>query len=172
MPPPVVNATLQSTIISLLSCVVALFLTPDNPPHIASLIIYSVLATPPNFWWQQFIESKFPGYTVRKVEVDDGGKGVEVEKKLNIQNTCVKVALDQTLAAFVNVTAYIGVTRLLRGVPLDLCWAAVKDVRAKLYALLVTHADHITANVADHACRIQIMASGQCHPAHAGASRT
>ena len=60
--------------------------------------------------------------------MDDGGKGVQIEKKLNVQNTCIKVALDQTLSAIVNVAAYIGVTRLLKGVPLDIAWSAVKNV--------------------------------------------
>ena len=126
---PIVAATIQSTIISFCSCLVALFLTPDRPPHISSLLLYSILATPPNFWWQQFIESKFPAYALQRVEVDEGGKGVEVEKKLNVQNTCIKVLLDQTVAAVVNVAGYIGVTRLLKGVPLGLCWKAVKNVR-------------------------------------------
>ena len=90
--------------------------------------MYSVLATPPNFFWQQFIEQYFPGYSLTKVEVDDGGKGVEVEKKLNVKNTIIKVILDQTVAAVPNVVGYIGVTRLLRGVPWDLCLEAVKEV--------------------------------------------
>ena len=127
---PVVNATIQSTIICFFSCLIALYLTPDHPPHFPSLLLYSILATPPNFWWQQFLEAWFPGYTVKKIAVDDGGKGVEVEKKLNIRNTCIKVILDQTLAAVPNVTAYIGVTRLLKGVPPDIAWSAVKNVSA------------------------------------------
>ena len=93
-----------------------------------SLLLYSALATPPNFLWQQNLERNFPGFTVQKVKVDDGGQGVEVEKKLNVKNTCIKVVLDQTICAVLNVSAYIGVTRMLRGVPLDLCWTAVKEV--------------------------------------------
>lgn len=128
MPSPLVTATIQSALITLCSCTIAHFLTPDNPPHFTSLILYSVLATPPNFLWQQLIESYFPGYTIEKVEVDDGGKGVEVAKKLNTGNTCTKVLLDQTVAAIINVAAYIGVTRLLRGVAPGMCWDAVKEV--------------------------------------------
>lgn len=75
------------------------------------------------------IEQWFPGYTVKKVEVDDGGKGVEVQKILNVKNTVIKVILDQTVAALPNVIGYIGLTRLLRGVPLNLCIEAVKEVR-------------------------------------------
>ena len=132
MESPVVKATVQSAFITVCSCLVAHFMTPDNPPHYVSLILYGILATPPNFWWQQMIEQWFPGYTVKKVEVDDGGKGVEVQKKLNVKNTVIKVILDQTVAALPNVIGYIGVTRLLRGVPLNLCIEAVKEVRKNL----------------------------------------
>lgn len=128
MPSPMVAATIQSTIITLFSCFIAQFLKPHDPPHYVSLLLYSVLATPPNFFWQQLIEEYFPGYSLTKVEVDDGGKGVEVEKKLNVMNTIIKVILDQTVAAVPNVVGYIGVTRLLRGVPWDICLEAVKEV--------------------------------------------
>ena len=74
------------------------------------------------------MESKFPGYTLRKLDVDDGGKGVEVEKTLNMRNTLVKLVLDQTVAAVVNVAAYIGGSRALRGLPWEECWMAVSEV--------------------------------------------
>ena len=125
----IIKATFQSAFITLCSCLIAQILTPDDPPHYVSLILYGILATPPNFWRQQTIERWFPGYTLKKVEVDDGGQGVEVGKKLNVRNTAIKVVLDQTVAALPNVVGYIVVTRLLRGVPVDLCLEAVKEVR-------------------------------------------
>ena len=57
---------------------------------------------------------------------------MEVEKQLNVKNTSIKVVLDQTISAFVNVSAYIGVTRLLKGVPIDIAWSAVKIVRVSI----------------------------------------
>ena len=62
------------------------------------------------------------------MDVDDGGKGVEMEKRLNVRNTLIKLGLDQTVAAVVNVAAYIGGSRALRGLPLEECWMAVKEV--------------------------------------------
>ena len=128
MAPAILTATIQSTILTLCSLLIARFLTSSPPPDIPSQLLYSVIATSPNFLWQQYIESKFPGYTTKKVSVDDGGKGVEVEKKLNWRNTLIKMALDQTLGALVNVAAYIGGTRALRGVPLQECWDVVREV--------------------------------------------
>ena len=129
MPPQVVTATLQSTVLTLCSLLIAQYLTSSPPPNIPTLLIYTLLSTPPNFLWQQYIEYKFPGYTLKKLNVDDGGKGVEVEKRLNVRNTLIKLGLDQTIAAVVNVVAYIGGSRALRGVPLEECWMAVKQVR-------------------------------------------
>lgn len=128
MPSPVITATLQATILTLCSLLIARFLTSNPPPNIPALLIYTLLSTPPNFWWQEYIERNFPGYTLGKVEVDDGGKGVEVEKKLNVANTLIKLGLDQTVASVVNVVAYIGLTRLLSGVPVVECLDAVRKV--------------------------------------------
>ena len=128
MAPAILIATFQSTILTLCSLLVARFLTSSPPPNIPSLLLYTILSTPPNFLWQQLIESKLPGYTARKIEVDDGGKGVQVEKRLNWRNTLVKMSLDQSIGAIVNVSAYIGGTRALRGVPLQECWAIMREV--------------------------------------------
>lgn len=128
MVPPIVSATLQSAILTLCSLLIAQYLTSSPPPNIPTLLLYTLLSTPPNYLWQQFIESKFPGYTLQKLDVDDGGKGVEVEKRLNVRNTLIKLGLDQTIAAVVNVAAYIGGSRALRGVPLEDCWMAVREV--------------------------------------------
>lgn len=130
MPSPVVTATLQATVLTLCSLLIARFLTSSPPPNIPALLIYTLLSTPPNFWWQEYIEKIFPGYKVGKVEIDDGGKGVEVEKKLNVANTLIKLVLDQTVASIVNVVAYIGFTRLLSGVPAVECLNAVRMVRS------------------------------------------
>ncbi len=128
MAPALLIATMQSTALTFCSLVIARFFTSSPPPDIPSLLLYTILSTPPNYLWQQFIESKLPGYTLKKIEVDDGGKGVEVEKKLDVRNTLAKIALDQTIGALVNVVAYIGGTRALRGIPLTICWDVVKEV--------------------------------------------
>ena len=125
---PILTATLQSTILTLCSLLIAEYLTSSPPPNIPALLFYTLLSTPPNYLWQQYIEDKFPGYTLKKLDVDDGGKGVEVEKRLNVRNTLIKLGLDQTIAAVVNVVMYIGGSRALRGLPLEECWMAVKEV--------------------------------------------
>ena len=130
-----VIATFQSTALTLCSLLIANYFTSSPPPNIPALLLYTLLSTPPNYLWQQYIENKFPGYTLKKLDVDDGGKGVEVEKTLNMRNTLIKLGLDQTIAAVVNVAAYIGGSRALRGLPLEECWSAVKEVCGALSCL-------------------------------------
>ena len=128
MAPHIVIATLQSAFLSICSSLVATYFTTSNPPILA-LVLFSLLSTPPNYLWQQKVEKLLPGYTTQKVKAEDGGRGVEVQKKLNVKNTLTKFAFDQTVVALINVTLFIGGTRLLRGVPLGECWKAVKEVR-------------------------------------------
>jgi len=127
MPPAIMTATVQASILSFASCLVAMYVSSSKPPVFA-LVIYALLSTPPNFLWQQYIEKKFPGYSTRKIEVDDDGNGAKVERKLNVRNTAAKFVLDQTVAAIVNVVAFVGGVRLLSGESLDVCWHVVKEV--------------------------------------------
>ena len=166
MPSPVVTATLQATVLTLCSLLIARFLTSSPPPNIPALLIYTLLSTPPNFWWQEYLEKFFPGYTVGKVKVDDGGEGVEVEKKLNVANTLIKLLLDQTVASIVNVVAYIGLTRLFSGVPAVECLNAVRKVRSMFPCLflgtLIWADCIIAANMAHNESWVQAVA--RCQP--------
>lgn len=130
MLPHILTATIQSTLLTLLSGYIAKTFTSSNPPIVA-LVVLALLNTPPNYQWQQFLEQRLPGYTTKKVEVDDGGRGVTVEKKLNLQNTLLKFLLDQTIGAVWNVGWFLGLTRFLQGVPVEECLRAVKEVRTK-----------------------------------------
>ncbi|KAL9614561.1 MAG: hypothetical protein Q9167_000930 [Letrouitia subvulpina] len=133
MTSPLVTATLQAAVLGLCSSAVATFLSSKRPPVLA-LFVFSILSTPPNYLWQQYIEKKLPGYTNEKVESDrnslgstPGGKGITKKRRLHVKNTLVKVGLDQTIGALVNTIAYLGGLQLLRGVPPSLCWQAVKE---------------------------------------------
>lgn len=89
--------------------------------------------TPVNFLFQQSLESFLPGYPKddlrsTKVKVDDGGKGVVVEKKLNIQNTVSKIVVDQTVAAAMNTVAFLGIVPILRGASTGQAWEGIKHV--------------------------------------------
>ena len=95
MSTPLQVATLQAAVLSATSSVIAQLLTSYrdstflsssstlNPlgldfKLVIQFFLFTLLNTPPNFLWQQFLEKKFPGYPAQKgkqkVKVDDGGK--------------------------------------------------------------------------------------------------
>lgn len=124
---PIVNATIQSTVISFCSSIFATVYANSMPP-IIPLLIYTILSTPPNYLWQQYLERAFPGHIVKKRELDDGEKDLKVKERLNVRNTLTKFALDQTIGALVNVAVFLGCIRFLRGLPVAECWQGVREV--------------------------------------------
>jgi hypothetical protein len=76
-------------------------------------IVYTVLTTPPNYRWQEFLEQTFPTTTEPKEEKslkdkpahDDAVTGTG--GKLNIANTAAKFILDQALGAPINTLLFI-----------------------------------------------------------------
>ncbi|KAI6907598.1 hypothetical protein KC318_g4790 [Hortaea werneckii] len=68
---PVLRATLQAGILSALSNIIGQLITCHkshvpytiNPTELFQFTLFSVLACPPNFLWQSWLEGQFPGYT-------------------------------------------------------------------------------------------------------------
>ncbi|MCJ1443852.1 MAG: hypothetical protein MMC23_004352 [Stictis urceolatum] len=140
------KATLQSCILSATSTIIAQLLrayrssskplsTGYNPlglqwAPILQFLFIALLTTPPNFLWQQFLEARFPGYPAskdkQKLKVDDDGKGVTVEQKLDVKNTAIKFALDQSIGAWLNTAAFVGGITLIRGGSIEDCITSLK----------------------------------------------
>ncbi|KAK0633092.1 hypothetical protein B0T14DRAFT_505829 [Immersiella caudata] len=122
--PPIVIATLQSAIIGAFSNCLAQVITAQTTktplqisyPPIFQFFLFALLSTPPNFLWQEFLESSFPAFHIAPTsaavasasasnedELEEEAKtGRLVEPKLNKGNTAIKTLLDQTLGAAVN----------------------------------------------------------------------
>ncbi|KAI0405529.1 Mpv17/PMP22 family protein [Xylaria palmicola] len=122
--PPIVSATLQSAVLAATSNILAQCLTAyqtDKPlildlVPIFQFVLYAFINIPPNFLWQEFLESAFPAYHVSPTRAavksaaanDEKGldreakEGKLVEPKLDITNTAIKLVLDQTVGAAVN----------------------------------------------------------------------
>ncbi|KAI7117867.1 hypothetical protein KC352_g33704, partial [Hortaea werneckii] len=68
---PVLRATVQAGILSALSNIIGQLITcykshvpyTINPTELFQFTLFSVLACPPNFLWQSWLEGSFPGYT-------------------------------------------------------------------------------------------------------------
>lgn len=121
MAPPIVNATFQSAVLAATSNLLAQALTAyrhETPlvidwVPVFQFVLYAVISTPPNFLWQDFLESSFPAYHVSPTPAavasaaanDDKAlekeeqEGKLVEPRLNVTNTLIKTVLDQTFGA-------------------------------------------------------------------------
>ncbi|KAH7358280.1 hypothetical protein B0T11DRAFT_284115 [Plectosphaerella cucumerina] len=120
---PIMSVTLQNAVLSATSNLLAQALTSyrnDTPfivdwVPVVQFIIFTFVNTPPNYLWQDFLESTFPGYHAAPTDAAvekaarsddkalDKAAGPElVEPKLNIRNTLIKTVLDQTVGAAIN----------------------------------------------------------------------
>ncbi|KAG7291847.1 hypothetical protein NEMBOFW57_001868 [Staphylotrichum longicolle] len=124
MPAPIVTATLQTALIGAFSNVLAQAITAHqsntpltiDPIPVLQYTLFSLLSTPPNFLWQEFLESTFPAYHMAPTREavasaaasddaaldDEAKRGRIVEPALNKRNTAAKTLLDQTVGAAVN----------------------------------------------------------------------
>ncbi|KAI1392261.1 uncharacterized protein F4822DRAFT_122590 [Hypoxylon trugodes] len=117
--PPIITATIQSAVLAATSNLLAQSLTAyQNEARLVidwvpvfQFVVYSLVNVPPNFLWQEFLESTFPAYHTtptsaaandEKALEREAKKGKLVEPRLNITNTAIKMMLDQTIGAAVN----------------------------------------------------------------------
>lgn len=121
---PIITATLQASVIAGISNVLAQAIsaykagTPlviDWVP-VFQFFLFGIISTPPNFLWQELLESSFPSHhlaptpeAIASASVSDEKSldreatlGTLVEPALNKGNTFIKWFLDQTLGAAVN----------------------------------------------------------------------
>jgi len=115
------DIVIQSAILSAISNVLAQLISAYQSKTsysnisltpIIQFIIYSILNTPINCVWQNKLEEWFPSSKPVPVVKE---KGVEKPAGLDIQNTLIKFALDQTVGAGVNIPLFIGIMGLLKG---------------------------------------------------------
>ncbi|GAB1311645.1 hypothetical protein MFIFM68171_01855 [Madurella fahalii] len=120
-PPPIVTATIQTAIINALSAALAQLITAQqnnkpfhpSPLPIFQFLLFGLVSTPPNFLWQDFLETTFPAYgggapPTREAGEDKAGAGAgtSAQPRLNKRNTLAKAVLDQTVGAVANTLLY------------------------------------------------------------------
>ncbi|KAL3954756.1 hypothetical protein ACCO45_010319 [Purpureocillium lilacinum] len=140
---PIFNATLQAALLGAVSNVLAQLITANrNKTEMAidwipvfQFLLYSVVNTPPNFLWQELLESVFPSHpssgakpkATQASKARDEGKEKKQQKKsqqqkqqkddeppLSLRNTLAKFLLDNTLGAAVNTLLFSTFTHALR----------------------------------------------------------
>lgn len=127
-PPPIVMATIQSSVLTATSNLLAQAITSyqNETPLIVDwvpvfqFILYAAISTPPNFLWQEFLESTFPAYhmsptplTVASASASDekaldksAKQGKLIAPQLNKTNTAIKWVLDQSVGAALNTVLF------------------------------------------------------------------
>ena len=108
-----INLTIQAASLAGLSNLLAQIIQAyrsDKPlllnyATLLQFVVYSLLATPPNILWQEYLEEAFPANVVDE-------KGI---RKLHKVNTAVKFVLDQTLGAIINSYLFIAGIGALKG---------------------------------------------------------
>ncbi|KAI0018061.1 Mpv17/PMP22 family protein [Xylariomycetidae sp. FL0641] len=123
-PSPIVTATIQSSVLAATSNLLAQCLTAyqKETPFVIDwvpvfqFVLFAIVSVPPNFLWQEYLESTFPAYHISptRAAVTSAAAGNEkelereekagelVEPKLNLKNTAIKMVLDQTVGAAAN----------------------------------------------------------------------
>ncbi|KAI0173886.1 Mpv17/PMP22 family protein [Pestalotiopsis sp. NC0098] len=126
--PPIEVASIQSAVLAATSNLLAQVITAfryETPliidwVPIFQFLVFNYLNTHPNVLWQEFLESTWPAYhaapTAEAVASASKGDDKELEKeeaegklvepKLNLGNTAVKMALDQTVGAAFNTVVF------------------------------------------------------------------
>jgi hypothetical protein len=99
---------------------------------IIQFVLFTIINCPPNFFWQQFLESAFPSHVqLAKKSVD--GKPAH-EAKLSIKNTLSKFLIDQTVGATVNTMLFSLVMAALQGYS----WPeAVSRMRSEFWPMML-----------------------------------
>jgi len=115
-----------------------------DPTPLFNFALFTLLNTPPNFLWQQFLEETFPGTTIapaivpmtntsEKPSTTNEKKEIIPRKTLNKQNTLIKFLLDQTLGALFNTIVFIAGMAALKGQDYA---DIVQAVRAETWGLM------------------------------------
>ncbi|KAL2117846.1 hypothetical protein VTJ04DRAFT_7506 [Mycothermus thermophilus] len=119
MASPIVNATVQATILSIISNLLAQAITAhqSNTPlkidwiTVFQYSFFALISTPPNFRWQGYLESTWPAFPSSSSSSSKQNGSSEKDKststpKLSWPNTLKKLLLDQTLGCALNNLAF------------------------------------------------------------------
>ncbi|OCL12349.1 hypothetical protein AOQ84DRAFT_386190 [Glonium stellatum] len=132
MPSKLVKQTTQAAALSAISNIFAQIIAAyrnDKPfqlDHIQMLkfAFCTVLNTPLNCLWQQYLEETFPS---QKPAPASSKKPVEAQRSLDASNVFKKLLLDQTLGAAVNTVLYITVMAGMNGASANEIIQAVRE---------------------------------------------
>ncbi|KAL6794774.1 hypothetical protein GGI42DRAFT_135487 [Trichoderma sp. SZMC 28013] len=122
-PSPIIQATLQSSLLAALSNILAQAITAYRNNQAVTIdwvpvfqyVLFAVVSTPPNFLWQDFLESTFPAHpSSNPPSTSKKSPSPSSPPKLSLVNTIIKFLLDQTVGAALNTLLFSTFTHSLR----------------------------------------------------------
>ncbi|KAK8166461.1 hypothetical protein IWX90DRAFT_432875 [Phyllosticta citrichinensis] len=151
MPSSMLEQIVASSALSATSNVLAQIMTAQKQGQPLSFdiaaflkfVLCTVISTPPNVLWQEYLEEQFPGTTKDKKKKPTKAKDDKNEKRTadaadggqrNWWNVFMKLFLDQTVGAFVNIVLFVATIRALNGSGSDEIYAAIKDGMWPIYS--------------------------------------
>ncbi|KAK7408900.1 Protein transport protein yif1 [Neonectria punicea] len=117
---PMVTAMIQSATLGGLANVLAQVISSYRTGSEVSIdwvpvfqfLLFNLISTPPNFIWQDFLESTFPAHP--EPPHPKKSDTPPPPPKLSIRNTAIKLVLDQTVGAALNTLLFSTFTHSLR----------------------------------------------------------
>lgn len=143
MPSPILTATLQAAGLSMASNLMAQFLEAYQNQHafvpdhrqLCRFLALTLIITPPNYMWQQFLERCFPSHprpstptTTFELKTAEEAAPPPTARPLSLFNTATKWFIDCiTMGALANTVAFLVLMGLLKGQPALRIWDNVRS---------------------------------------------
>lgn len=108
-------------------------------------LTYNLIVVPPNFSWQRWLETRYPGFPTAKCsdqgdllpreekakgDDDNPAASQSTSGRRRWRSFAAKFILDQSVASMVNVLLFLVLINLLKGLPLSRVWELVCEVSA------------------------------------------
>ncbi|KAF7925984.1 uncharacterized protein EAE98_003311 [Botrytis deweyae] len=141
MPSAVVNTTVQSCVLSGISNIIAQFISAYqnntdftiNWTPVIHFVLYGALSAPPNFYLQSLLESLLPSKKQSSPRDVSEKKAAQSKPALSVTNTILKVLIDQTLLAVLNVMLFLITFSLFRGATLP---QAIQSAESEYWGMM------------------------------------
>ncbi|KAF2648215.1 hypothetical protein K491DRAFT_613207 [Lophiostoma macrostomum CBS 122681] len=150
MPSPLVFQTVQGTLLSITSNIIAQVLSSykhDAPLsfNVASIIkfaVFSIISGPPNIIWQGFLEDAYPTNvrTTPPKSEKANGKPPTAKTQMSKANVFIKFLLDQTIGAVVNNLMFLVFMGYMNATPAGKQgpWDAVgREIQQKFWPIMM-----------------------------------
>jgi protein Mpv17 len=115
-------------------------------------VTYSILNTPINCYWQDFLEASFPSNVPANIEVPNKQEKtttLETKQVLSIKNTLIKFFMDQTIGAAFNIPLFIGIIGMVKGQSVETITNNIKAVSRRDEIRLIWHANGLCQDFLD-----------------------